>query len=266
VDYDDRVLQACASEIRDPQRELRGTVVVFNDVTRMRKLELTRREFVANVSHELKTPVTSIKGYVETLRDDSAMSAEETERFLGIIARQADQLTAIIEDLLDLARIEREAESGTVKKESCSLSDLLHNARMLCEKPAEERGIVILLDCPHDLTATVNARLMEQAVVNLIDNAIKYGRQGGAIHVQAAAKNEQIEIKVRDDGPGIASEHIPRLFERFYRIDLSRSREYGGTGLGLAIVKHIALAHTGTASVDTIPGKGSAFTIRFSKT
>jgi two-component system phosphate regulon sensor histidine kinase PhoR len=133
---------------------------------------------------------------------------------------------------------------------------------MLCEKAANERGQKISLECIDDLAAAVNARLIEQAVINLIDNAVKYGKEGGMIDVSAAKEDNDIVIRVRDDGPGISPEHLPRLFERFYRVDLSRSRAFGGTGLGLAIVKHIALAHRGIATVESEVGKGSTFTIR----
>jgi two-component system phosphate regulon sensor histidine kinase PhoR len=262
IDNGNRILQASASVICDSLRNPRGTVVVFNDITRMRKLEMTRREFVANVSHELKTPITSIKGYVETLRDSGPMSNEERERFLEIIAKKADQLTAVIDDLLALARIERETDADLISKERCEISDILKSATLMCENAAHERGQKISLNCPDDLSAIVNSRLIEQAIINLIDNAVKYGKVGGMIEVSAARENNSIVIRVKDDGPGISSEHFPRLFERFYRVDLSRSRAFGGTGLGLAIVKHIALAHGGTATVESTVGKGSGFEIR----
>ncbi|MBU1637258.1 PAS domain-containing protein [bacterium] len=263
LDEGSKVLQACASVIHDPQHGPRGSVIVFNDITRMRKLELTRREFVANVSHELKTPITSIKGYIETLRDEAPMSDEDREKFLGIIARQADQLTATIDDLLALGRIEREADSMKLRKEQCSLYDVLQEAKMLCQKHAEEKGQTIELAVPEEIIVAVNSRLMEQAVMNLIDNAVKYGNQGGHIDIRAAQEGDEVVIEVKDDGPGISQEHLPRLFERFYRTDRGRSRSVGGTGLGLAIVKHIAQAHKGSASVESEVGKGSVFTIRF---
>ncbi len=262
LDEGNRILQACASVIQDLQIGPRGTVIVFNDITRMRKLEMTRREFVANVSHELKTPITSIKGFVETLRDSTPMSSEESDRFLGIIARQADQLTATIDDLLALGRIEREADSGELHKEESCIYDILTHACLMCKKTADEQGQTINLSAPEELTATVNSRLIEQAAMNLIDNAIKYGKEGGRIEVRAIMDNEFIVIQVSDDGVGIEEEHIPRLFERFYRVDRSRSRAYGGTGLGLAIVKHIALAHRGSVDIDSKAGQGSTFTIR----
>ena len=237
--------------IHDRSGRPRGTVMVFNDITRMRKLELTRREFVANVSHELKTPITSIKGYVETLRDAVPMSDEEREKFLGIIAKQADQLTATIDDLLALGRIEREADSTKLQKEKCRLSDLLNDTLLICRQHAEEFEKTVQLSVPEDLVVKANSRLIEQAVMNLIDNAIKYGKEGGRIDVSAALDGDEVVIEVKDDGPGIASEHLPRLFERFYRTDRGRSRSIGGTGLGLAIVKHIALAHQGSASVES---------------
>ncbi len=257
----DRFLQAHGTLLRNPSGEHIGALVVLNDVTRLRKLENLRRDFVANVSHELKTPITSIKGFVETLIDGAAMDAEERSRFLHIIVRQANRLHHIIEDLLKLSRIEQESERGEVLLEVGSVQDVLQAAISTSAPQAEAKQISITLRCDHTITARINPQLLEQAVANLIENAIKYSDDRTEIVVSALARENMVAISVRDQGYGIAKEHLPRLFERFYRVDKARSRSQGGTGLGLAIVKHIVLAHGGNISVQSEPGQGSTFTI-----
>ncbi|MFQ5673696.1 MAG: ATP-binding protein [Nitrospinales bacterium] len=238
-----------------------GVLVVLNDVTRLRRLENTRREFVANVSHELKTPVTSIKGFVETLLAGAVRDPEKSKEFLAIVVKQADRLNAIIEDLLSLSRIEQESESDRIVLEETRLADVLGNAIQSCDPLAAKQNVGVELICDGDLRAKVNPSLLEHAVMNLIDNAAKYSRPGSAVEVRAARASGRVDIRVRDEGCGIGPEHLPRLFERFYRVDQARSRELGGTGLGLAIVKHIAQAHGGSVSVESAPGQGSTFII-----
>lgn len=260
-----RTLQMQGTAIRGHSGKRQGAVVVFNDITALLRLENTRREFVANVSHELKTPITSIKGFVETLRDGAVNHPEDAEHFLKIIARQADHLTAIVDDLLSLTRIEKETESRQIQLELFSVRDVLTESAQLCEPAAAGKNQKILVECAEDIIAPFNVRLLQQAIVNLIDNAIKYSPPGKRILIDAENCEYEVAIRVRDEGPGIASEHLPRLFERFYRVDKSRSRKFGGTGLGLAIVKHIALAHGGSVDVDTQLGKGSVFTFHLPK-
>ncbi len=257
----ERFLQAHGTLMRDSHQEVIGALLVLNDITRMRKLENLRRDFVANVSHELKTPITSIKGFVETLIEGTAMSQEESQRFLQIIARQANRLHAIIEDLLKLSRIEQESERGEIVLELERLIDVLQAAITSCELKASGKQIRISLDCPETIKARINAPLLEQAIVNLIENAIKYSEPETEIAVAAGISDKLLLISVRDHGNGIAKEHLPRLFERFYTVDKARSRAQGGTGLGLAIVKHIVLSHSGNISVQSEVGKGSVFTI-----
>jgi two-component system phosphate regulon sensor histidine kinase PhoR len=260
----ERYLQTHGTIFSDAQGEARGAVVVLNDVTRIKQLENLRREFVANVSHELKTPITSIKGFVETMQEGAINVREDEERFLGIISNQVDRLNAIIEDLLLLSKIEQYEEKKEIEMEQARLKHVLESAIQICEVKAAKKNINIDLACEDELTARINPPLLEQAVVNLIDNAIKASEPGGAVKIEAFKKEEGITIEVHDQGCGIAKEHIPRLFERFYRVDKARSRKLGGTGIGLAIVKHIAQAHKGTVSVESDPGKGSRFTIRLS--
>ena len=256
-----RFLQAHGTTLKDPRGKAFGVLIVVHDVTRLRQLENARRDFVANVSHELKTPVTSIKGFVETLLEGAILDAEHAGEFLKIINRQADRLGAIIEDLLSLSRIEQEAEQGKIHLAGGRIKTILKAAIQACNTRSEEKQISVSLECPEDLRARINSPLLEQALINLIDNAVKYSDPGSSVRVEAAAEDGQVEVKVRDQGVGIAKEHLPRLFERFYRVDPSRSRKEGGTGLGLAIVKHIAQAHGGKVGVESTPGQGSTFTI-----
>ena len=258
----ERFLQVHGAALRDARRDRIGAVIVLNDVTRLRRLENLRREFVANVSHELKTPITSIKGYLETLLEGALDNREEAERFLGVVAKHADRLNTIIEDLLLLSRIEQDAERAMLEKQEAHLPDLLREAVEACAVKAAEKSIAIEINCPDDLTAQVNVPLCTQAVVNLIDNAIKYSESGATVRVEAILKGSEALISVHDDGCGIAPEHLSRLGERFYRVDKARSRKQGGTGLGLAIVKHIVEAHGGALSVESMVGRGSSFHIR----
>jgi len=256
-----RFLQAHGTTLKDPHGKAFGVLIVVHDVTRLRQLENARRDFVANVSHELKTPVTSIKGFVETLLEGAILDPQHAGEFLKIISRQADRLGAIIEDLLSLSRIEQEAEQGKIHLAGRRIKSILKAAIQACHARTEEKQITVGLSCPEDLRARVNGPLLEQALVNLIDNAVKYSGPGSSVQVEAGQEDGQVRIKVKDQGVGIPGEHLPRLFERFYRVDASRSRKIGGTGLGLAIVKHIAQAHGGKVEVESTPGQGSTFTI-----
>jgi two-component system phosphate regulon sensor histidine kinase PhoR len=230
-------------------------------IHRLRKLENIRRDFVANVSHELKTPITSIKGFVETLLGGALDSPEDSKRFLGIVAGQADRLNAIIDDLLVLSRLEQDSEKVEIIIEESGLKPVLEMAIQACAPKASEKKIRVDLNCPESVTARINPQLLEQAVINLVDNAVKYSLSSTQVQVDVSSDNGEIAVAVTDEGRGIAKEHFPRLFERFYRVDSDRSREMGGTGLGLAIVKHIAQVHGGSVSVDSSVGKGSTFRI-----
>ncbi len=257
----ERLVQVSSSVLRDAEGQRIGAVVVLNDVTRLRKLENMRREFVANVSHELKTPITSIKGSVETLLDGAIENRDDAMRFLQMIARQGDRLHHIVEDLLSLSRIERESEREEISLQTRAVGDVLRAAVASCEAKSREIGVDVTLECPDDLTASLNAHLLEQGVINLIDNALKYSEAETTVTVRARQDAGEIAIEVSDEGCGIESKHLDRLFERFYRVDKARSRRMGGTGLGLAIVKHIAIAHGGSVSVRSTVGRGSSFTI-----
>ncbi len=251
----DRTMQAVGAGLLDSDGKRIGALVVLNDVTRMRKLENVRRDFVANVSHELKTPITAIRGFVETLRQ-GADDPQKTDEFLEIVEKQAGRLQSIIEDLLMLSEIEQ----TEIPMQPTSISGVLQSAVALCQAKARENEVDLTLTCEDGIEIPGNSRLLEQAVANLLDNAIKYSR-GGKVDVSAERAGKEIVIRVADTGIGIDEEHLPRLFERFYRVDKARSRNLGGTGLGLAIVKHIVQAHGGRIEVESTPGQGSTFSV-----
>ncbi len=254
-----RLLHAYSREI--PVKSGKLILLVLNDITRLRRLEDIRRDFVANVSHELKTPVTSIKGFVETLLDGALYSPIDAERFLKIVAKQADRLNNIFEDLLTLARLEQEEEGKHIPLSEIPLVDVIKAAAENAEGKAQSGTISINIECPQDLKISASTGLLEQAISNLIENALKYSDSNQPIQVRATHSDAQIVVEVEDHGAGIDPLHLPRLFERFYRVDTARSRKEGGTGLGLSIVKHIAEAHGGHASVKSVLGQGSTFSL-----
>jgi two-component system phosphate regulon sensor histidine kinase PhoR len=256
-----RFLQMCGSGLTDNEGNSSGAVLVLHDITRTRHLEEVRRDFVANVSHELKTPVTAIKGFVETLLEGAVNEPEQPQLFLEIIARHADRLNAIIEDLLSLSRLEEDGEKRKLSFEITGIRPPLASAIELSKVKANQKHITVVLFCDEEITAKINAALIEQAVLNLVDNAIKYSRENSTIKVNVLKTENEILIQVSDQGCGIAQEHLDRIFERFYVVDKGRSRKLGGTGLGLSIVKHIAQVHGGYVSVESRLDSGSTFAI-----
>jgi two-component system phosphate regulon sensor histidine kinase PhoR len=258
---EERVLSGYAALLKDAEGRRKGILVVLNDVTRLRKLENVRRDFVANVSHEIKTPLTAIKGFVETLRDGGRESPEEADRFLRIVEKHVDRLEAIVEDLLSLSRIEGEEERGEIGLEYRPVKEVLLAAAQAVQVKADAKNIPLHISCGEDVKVKMNSPLIEQALVNLLDNAVKYSEPGKEVHVDVEDQEKAILIHVHDQGCGIERKHLDRLFERFYRVDKARSRKLGGTGLGLAIVKHIMQAHGGSVSVKSRPGLGSTFTL-----
>jgi two-component system phosphate regulon sensor histidine kinase PhoR len=198
---------------------------------------------------------------VETLRDGAVKNPDDAERFLTIIEKHVDRLEAIIEDLLTLSRIEQGAKKEEIPLSEGRVKDVLQTAIQVCEVSSAIKKISIELSCAEDIVAKFDPLLLEQAVVNLLDNAIKYSNEGSVIRVESTQTDKEINISVHDQGCGIEKKHLSRLFERFYRIDKARSRQMGGTGLGLAIVKHIIQAHRGNVTVESTPGKGCTFTI-----
>ncbi|MBN2791594.1 MAG: PAS domain-containing protein [Desulfuromonadales bacterium] len=259
-----RYLHVQAAPLTAELNERIGVLIVLHDLTRMKQLESVRRDFVANVSHELKTPITAIRGAVETLLDEHKKESAELQ-FLQIIFKQSERLNALVEDLLDLSRIEQGVNEGGWELKPAPLLPVLKSAGNACESLLEQRQVSLEVDCPAGLQLRMNPQLMEQAVINLLSNAVKYSDPGNRVIIKASELEDRILLQVQDFGCGIEEKHQARLFERFYRVDLARSRSLGGTGLGLAIVKHIALAHQGEVQVRSTPGQGSVFSMVFAK-
>jgi two-component system phosphate regulon sensor histidine kinase PhoR len=247
-----------------------GAVAVLRDLTETERVEKTRRDFIANVSHELRTPLTSIQGYTETLLDSTLDNVASTREFLEIIRKNSSRMSRLTEDLLTLARV----ESGETRfdVESVPPAELLHDAEESFREIARTHGIDLQIQDlkPADSSARdfliqnlppvlADREAIHQVFSNLIDNALKYGASGGRIVLGARSAPHAVEFFVQDFGAGIPSEHLARLFERFYRVDKARSRESGGTGLGLAIAKHIVMAHGGSIRAESELAHGSTF-------
>ncbi len=233
-----------------------GAVAVLHDLTEIERTEKTRRDFIANVSHELRTPLTSIKGYAETLQESLPPNGH-TREFVDVIRRNAERMTRLTEDLLVLARVESGEEK--MELETLAAREVLEDALGAFRDQAQASGVDLsIADCS-DQALEADREALQQVFGNLIANALKYAASGARIQLGARPAEGMVEFYVRDYGPGIASEHLPRLFERFYRVDKARSREGGGTGLGLAIVKHIVLNHGGTVRAESDLGHGSTF-------
>lgn len=258
----EQFLRAHGTLLKRDEEQIQGVLLVFHNITRLKQLENMRREFVANVSHELKTPITAIKGFVETLQSGALHDVENAPRFLEIIARNASRLETIVNDLLLLSSIEQSEETRQISLVRGNITPILRAALTTYDPKALDKQMICTLHAPETLSADINADLLEQAVGNLLDNAIKYSESGSTVEVHAQSEGTSVVIRVIDHGCGIPAEHLPRLFERFYRVDKARSRTLGGTGLGLSIVKHIVQAHQGTVTVESTVGKGSVFTIR----
>lgn len=244
----------------------RGAIVVIFDITEFKRLEKIKADFVANVSHELRTPLTAIKGYIETLESEAYENADERNHFLNIIKRHTDRLINIVSDLLVLSEIERkealwEEESKAVIEE-INFKQIVSSSLEAIKSKIEEKNLRVCLDIKEGLPPYRGDRfLLEQMFINLIDNAAKYTPEDGTIGVGISKSDSQFIIEVSDTGIGIPKEHLPRIFERFYRVDRTRSRKIGGTGLGLSIVKHIVIMHGGRIEVQSEVGKGSRFII-----
>lgn len=234
-----------------------GAVVVLHDVTKVELSEKTRRDFVANVSHELRTPLTSISGYVETLLEEPHINEESAREFLSIILKNATRMNRLTEDLLALASVE--SEDYQVRPQSVKASALVSDASESLGGLVMDTGVLLEIGPTTDAMVMADSDALNQVFGNLIENALKYGKSGGRILMGANLRDNVVEFFVRDFGPGIASEHLDRIFERFYRVDKARSRESGGTGLGLAIVRHIVMAHGGIIWVESELGSGATF-------
>lgn len=256
----DLFLQVHTTPISGNGKLEKSILVVIHDISRVKQLENMRKDFVANVSHELKTPVTLINGFVETLVDGAINDREKTLEFLQVINRHSTRINNIIDDLLILSNIE---DKGTnIKKERIVLYDILFSVYTSALSASEKENIKILVNCDEKINVKANPVLLEQAVQNLVNNAVKYAGKDTTIGINASVnRDNEVEIEVRDNGIGIEADQIERIFERFYRVNRQQSKKLGGTGLGLSIVKHIALAHNGRVDVSSLPGEGSTFRI-----
>ena len=240
--------------------KLVSLIAVFHDITELKKLESLRADFVANVSHELKTPLTAIKGFVETLKTSAKDDPVALVRFLDIIDKQAQRLENLVNDLLILSSIEFKEVKMNFMAEP--LNKIISTVLALQKKTIEDKGHQVLVDVPEDLPKVlVDRQRMEQVFLNLLDNAVKFTPKGGQISIRAYLDKPYVRIEVKDNGVGIPPEHLSRVFERFYRVDKARSREAGGTGLGLAIVRQIVSAHQGKIEVESALELGSTFRI-----
>ncbi|MDZ5605822.1 ATP-binding protein [Bacillus pseudomycoides] len=243
--------------------EWKGIVLVFHDITELKKLEQMRKDFLANVSHELKTPITSIKGFSETLLDGAMENQQFCEHFLHIILKESERMQGLIEDLLDLSKIEQQGfklNMGTV-----DMKELLGEIKMVLENKSQDKEIFLQVDVLRHVSVIGDPSRLKQIFINLVNNAIVYTPAGGTVSVKLLEDEHNAYIKVSDTGIGISKEEIPRIFERFYRVDKARSRNTGGTGLGLSIVKHLVEAHQGTITVDSTVGEGTTFTVALPK-
>jgi len=243
-----------------PLHDPGGLLAVFVDVTDLRRLERVRTDFVANVSHELRTPITAIRGYAETLRAGALNDPTVAANMVEIIFRQSERLSQLVEDLLDLSRLE--ARERPLAAEPVQLQEAASRAAEVVRPKADSKGVQLTIRIPPDLKASGDERAIEQVLLNLIENAVKYMPAAGRVEVLGKSETGQCVIEVRDSGSGIEAKHLPRLFERFYRIDKGRSRDTGGTGLGLSIVKHLVSAMKGQVTVESQPGVGSLFTVK----
>ena len=270
------IVDAAIETLRDESKQAIGALLLIADVTSEQRLERMRSDFVANVSHELRTPITNIKGYIETIQQIGLADPGQVNRFLEIVERNASRLGALVEDLLSISFLESTNSKERVTMASTPMNALIDWVDAELGPAAEARGVKLTRDIESDLKLHANALLIEQAIGNLVSNAIRYAPRGSAIKISARTSEapgntfnntanpsatRMALITVTDQGPGIPEKHLPRLFERFYRVDSARSREDGGTGLGLAIVKHIAIVHGGSVIAESVIGHGSKFSL-----
>ncbi|KGX89088.1 two-component system histidine kinase PnpS [Pontibacillus litoralis] len=254
-----RFLEVLGAPIINESYEWKGVVLVFHDITELKNLEQTRKDFVANVSHELRTPITSIRGFSETLLDGAMQDEALREQFINIILKESQRLQSLIHDLLELSKLEKEEFQLNI--EPISIRAMINDIIPIVEQQADEKEITIHTHFEEDVLMEGDAARLKQVVMNLLGNAIHYSHPRGSVTVSIKKHQADVHIMVEDNGVGIPEEEVPRIFERFYRVDKARSRNSGGTGLGLAIVKHIVEAHHGTIKVDSVYEKGTTFHI-----
>ncbi|WP_214824712.1 two-component system histidine kinase PnpS [Exiguobacterium algae] len=259
--FNQKTYMVSAAPIFSDTGMLRGTTLLFNDITELKRLEKMRKDFVANVSHELKTPLTSIRGFSETLLDGAKEVPELRDQFLDIIQKEATRMQMLVEDLLELSRLER--DDFKLEFEAVNVNQLVDDVCLVLSQKAEKKSIRLERHHDGDVTLQADLNRMKQVIMNLVANAINYSPEGSQVDVTVDVREESYVLIVKDNGIGIAPKEVSRIFERFYRVDKARSRNSGGTGLGLAIVKHIIDLHHATIDVESVEGEGTTFTIRF---
>jgi PAS domain S-box len=258
--HSERQIEVSAVPIKRADDEMPGAVVLFHDITELKQVDQIRREFVANVSHELRTPLSILRGYIEVLLDEPETPREELARILSIMERHSKRLQRLVDDLLSLAQLE--SSGATLELSAVRVDELFNNLiRDWKEKLAAKNLKVIVDFTPEALTLHADGTRLEEVLYNLLDNAVKFSRENGEIYLRATRLSSDMVLSVSDNGLGIGKEHLPRIFERFYRADKARSRELGGTGLGLAIVKHIAQLHGGRVEAESELGQGTSIRV-----
>ena len=258
--HGERHIEVSAVPIKKADEEMSGAVVLFHDITELKQLDQIRREFVANVSHELRTPLSILRGYIEVLLDEPETPSEELARILSIMERHSKRLQRLVDDLLSLAQLE--SSQATLELSDVRVDELFNNLIRDWKEKLAAKNLKVIVDLPPEaLTLRADGTRLEEVLYNLLDNAVKFSRENGQIHLRATSRGSDMVLSVADSGFGIGKAHLPRIFERFYRADKARSRELGGTGLGLAIVKHIAQLHGGRVEAESELGRGTTIRV-----
>jgi two-component system phosphate regulon sensor histidine kinase PhoR len=258
--HSERHIEVSAVPIKKADDEMSGAVVLFHDITELKQLDQIRREFVANVSHELRTPLSILRGYIEVLLDEPETSREELARILSVMERHSKRLRRLVDDLLSLAQLE--SSQAKLELSVVRVDELFNNLIRDWKEKLAAKNLKVIVDLASEaLTLRADGTRLEEVLHNLLDNAVKFSPENGQIYLQAVRRDSEMVLSVADNGLGISKEHLPRIFERFYRADKARSRELGGTGLGLAIVKHIAQLHGGRVEAESELGRGTTIRV-----
>jgi two-component system phosphate regulon sensor histidine kinase PhoR len=258
--HSERHVEVSAVPIKNADDEVTGAVVLFHDITELKQLDQIRRDFVANVSHELRTPLSILRGYIEVLLDEPETPREELARILSIMERHSKRLQRLVHDLLSLAQLE--SSQAKLELSVVRMDEFFNNLIRDWKEKLSAKNLRVIVDLPSEaLTLRADGTRLEEVLHNLLDNAVKFSRENGQIRLRATRCGSNVVLSVADNGIGISKEHLPRIFERFYRADKARSRELGGTGLGLAIVKHIAQLHGGRVEAESELGSGTAIRV-----
>ncbi|MEW6137709.1 MAG: ATP-binding protein [Thermodesulfobacteriota bacterium] len=257
----ERFFQAYGARLRDSEGKVSGVLLVLNDVTRLRNLEQVRRDFVTNASHQLKTPLTPIKGFLESLEEELDRDPEKAKRFVKIIAKNVQRMESLVEGMLTLARAEEVEGTACLELRDHSVRDMLDAVVENSMPQAQIKGVRLEVECEPHLSAMMNEALLGKAIASLVENAIRVSKSGSIVSVQAYGKDSEACIKIADQGSGISAKDAQRIFERFYQTQPQPGGEKGGAGLGLSVAKHIVMAHGGRIEVESIRGKGTSFTV-----